>query len=163
MNRQTDDNNQRQGGGMRAMFILLVSTIAIHTGCATRQAGVNLPVDTRMVLLTPEQALAYAAREDLRESAARARSEDGINTASRGFAETTDTPQKENSRRPARVRVLHVGRSIDPVDPRVMHEAHTVYILDEDETWQLDPKDGKLRLPRENPPCPPSSPAGGAR
>ena len=37
-----------------------------------------------------------------------------------------------------RVRAYRVGRSVDPDDPRLMHEAHLVYRIEEDATWQLE-------------------------
>ena len=37
------------------------------------------------------------------------------------------------------IRSYQVGRYTDPVDPRVLHEAHTVYRIEEDGDWVLDP------------------------
>lgn len=163
MKKQATVMIQQGGGGARALAALLVSTILIHSGCASRQAGAPPRVDTRLVLLTPEQALAYAEREQLRASAASLGQEASADPAPRAVPGTAETAQDGSPRRPARVRVLQVGRSIDPADPRVMHESHSVFILDEDESWELQRQDGKLRLPGENPPSPRSSPEGAGR
>lgn len=44
------------------------------------------------------------------------------------------------------VKAYHVGRSIDP-NPAVLHEAHTIYRVEAQSTWNLQPPPGYFLLP----------------
>lgn len=57
----------------------------------------------------------------------------------------TDTPpspciplsNEANVRLPGKVKAYAVNRYIDPANPRVMHERHVMYRVEEDPTWKL--------------------------
>ncbi len=42
-----------------------------------------------------------------------------------------------NVRLPERIKAYAVNRYIDPANPRIMHERHVMYRIEEDPTWQL--------------------------
>lgn len=50
-----------------------------------------------------------------------------------------DPHNTENVRMGESLKAYPIGRTIDPNDPSVMHEAHIVYRKETDATWNLDP------------------------
>lgn len=73
----------------------------------------------------------------------------------------TEVPQMEAGlvRKSPKISVYKVGRQVDPQDPRLMHEAHLVYRIEEDGDWDLGPSQqaGERLTGSDSPTSPPSS------
>jgi hypothetical protein len=118
--------------GSLALAAALVSIILLHSGCASPStgAGGRRPgVHPGIIVLTAEQARNAGFTPT-----------PGPRTAGPSAPQATVVRGRDGSLlRPPVVRAYQVGRYRDPADPRLLHEAHTVYRIEEDGDWELDP------------------------
>lgn len=126
-------NTTAKGHRGGALGAALVSIILLHQGCAGPAPGVGgrgPGVHPGIIVLTGEQA------RNAGYPLAPGRQPAGSPTPGASTSQGEGTAPL----RPPVVRAYQVGRTRDPADPRLLHEAHTVYRIEEDGDWELDPK-----------------------
>lgn len=126
----------------RAAAALVVSIISLLQGCRSstpsRQAE-GPGVHRSLILCTPEQ----AAEQARRAGPVRVEGIPVLTAAPR--SETGDSDKGSRPLTPPRITQYHIGRYIDPQDPRLMHEAHVVYRIEEDASWNTLPLETEVK------------------
>lgn len=74
------------------------------------------------------------------------RLESTLECCGNGIPPTIPICNEANVRLPERVKAYAVNRYIDPANPRIMHERHVLYRIEEDPAWRLATDESKQIL-----------------
>lgn len=117
---------------MKTLVLFPVIAVGFIAGCASsnnRQSGPY--VNPAMIMLTADQAESRGIVLKPAEGAPPA----GVEVHSKDTASVSTQAQ---------IKVYTMGRTVDPVDPNVMHEAHVVYRRESSARWKLQDQPAQL-------------------